>query len=174
MKLLLGKYRNVNEMNVAMMAELGCDPLPNIVFFDPNDTFLCWVRDMVEHGGYGGVVDVGAGCGHLASKLAKMGLRVLAIDNVERESTIFPVQNLDATTMSYAPTMLPIMARPCHNEWIEDTVKKVFADGVKQFIYVGLEKNFADDLGELMGFKKTFFEWEAGEEGEKVVLLERK
>lgn len=169
------KPMNVQAMNMALLAGMMLEkaiqgrPLPAMVFFKPTQEFLDFVYYF--EGEHRGIVEIGAGNGHLSKILAERGLKVLAIDIIERENSEFPVVLLDATTMSYSPLMLPIVARPCHGEWVELAIRKAFAGGVKNFIYVGLEKNFETDLPDSMGFNRRVYDFKAGQDGEKVVLL---
>lgn len=137
----------------------------HIVFFDPTPQFVRRVKKSMMN-----VVDVGAGAGFLAKKLSAAGIKVLAVDIIERENPMFTVYPLDATTMQYPVGALPIMARPCHNEWIEGAINRAM-ETVDEFWYVGLEKNFPDDLSELGRYQLHFEKYKAGKDGERVVRV---
>jgi len=142
--------------------------LPHIVFFKPTPEFIQRVKDTGKN-----VVDVGAGCGFLSKQLADAGIKVLAIDNIRRERPFFQVFEFDATLLRYPQGSLPIMARPCHNEWIETAIDRAMQT-VDEVWYVGLEKNFAEDLCELGHYDLHYDTWIAGEVGETVVRITKR
>lgn len=143
--------------------------LPHSVFFEPTEEFFDYLMRT-----YTGrpIVDVGAGAGWLSKQLHARGYKVLAIDIFPRDNPLYPVAPLDATTMQFPKYSFPIMARPCHSEWIENAVNNAMRT-VNQFLYVGLEKNFSDDLSELTKYKLTYESFIAGKEDERCVLIEK-
>lgn len=142
-----------------------------MVFFEPTKAFIDYLRKLSLGRG---IIDVGAGCGLLSSVLANAGFKVLAIDIIPRDQAYHPVALLDATEMQFPAHCLPVMARPCHSEWIDKTIDNALRHA-SQFLYVGLERNFATDLGELAGkYKLTYEQFEAGNDGETAVLIEKR
>lgn len=142
---------------------------PSLIWFEPTAEFIAFV---VKQADGRPVVDVGAGAGLLSKTLSKAGLKVLAIDLIERACPLFPVNQLDATTMTFPVPSLPIIARPCHSEWIERAIHNAMRR-LTQFLYVGLKKNFATDLGPLrkhyqVRIQRSFV---AGKDGELAVFI---
>lgn len=143
--------------------------LPHIVFFEPTDDFIKFLKTMADGRP---IVEVGAGCGLLAKRIHDDGMKVLAVDIIERVDPLHRVYTLDATTMTFPPGVLPVMARPCHSEWIERTVENAMQH-LTQFIYVGVKRNFAQDLGPLrrryqIRVQDSFV---AGLDGERAVCI---
>lgn len=144
--------------------------LPHIVFFEPSDDFIAYLKETVPNRK---VVDVGAGAGYLSRVLHGHGFKVLAIDILERDDPLYPVAMLDATEMEFPKGVTPIIARPCHSEWIELAINNAMkaADFV---LYVGLEHNFSQDLGAITKrFSLTTEPFIAGNDGERVVRINR-
>ncbi len=143
--------------------------LLHLVFFEPTDEFIQFLKTFADGRP---IIDVGAGCGLLAKRIHDEGMKVLAIDIIDRTEPVHPVHNLDATAMTFPAGCLPVMARPCHSEWIEETVRNAMQH-LTQFIYVGLPRNFGKDLGPLrrhyqLRVQKGFV---AGKDGELVVCI---
>jgi hypothetical protein len=144
--------------------------LPNLVFFEPTEAFFKYLSDTVPHRQ---VIDVGAGAGFLSRELSKRGFKVLAIDLIERDEPLHPVFQVDASEFPFPKNAVPIMARPCHSDWVEETVWNALKTA-PYMLYVGLEKNLVEDLGNLgPGYK-----WEkvlegAGAEDEMVIKISR-
>lgn len=151
------------------------DTLPHIVFFEPTPEFVSYIQKLMQERKLSGVIDLGSGAGFMAKTLADAGLKVLAVDLFERDEPLYPVALLDATEMDIPQNTLPIMARPCHNDWIDRAVENAMKN-VSLFVYVGLEKNFVDDLSELqaMGYTLKIEAFKAGIDGERVVLITKK
>jgi uncharacterized UPF0146 family protein len=144
--------------------------LPAIKFFEPRPKFLKWMRKT-----YDGrlIYDIGAGCGHVARALSDLGMEVKAIDINYRESGVgFPVEISNAEAYAYKPDSIAMICRPCHGEFAEQVIFKAWKCGVAAVLYVGLEKNFKNDLGpHFSSFKPALKN--AGEEGETVLIWER-
>ena len=144
--------------------------LPEIRFFEPKLRFLKWMRKTFD----GKLIyDIGAGCGHVAKDLSELGLEVKAIDIHYRESGVgFPVEISNAETYAYKPDSIAMICRPCHGEFAEQVIFRAWKCGVAAVLYVGLERNFKNDLGpHFSSFKPALKN--AGEEGEAVLVWER-
>ncbi len=144
--------------------------LPNHVFFNPTQEFISYLRQTANDLP---LIDVGAGVGYLSRVLAANGFKVLAIDIYERDELLYGVVPLDATTMEFPSNCIPVMARPCHGEWVTQAIDNAMK--YAQFmLYVGLPKNFDCDLWELYGrYQLTFESFQAGEDGEIVVRISK-
>lgn len=64
------------------------------------------------------------------------------------------------------------MARPCHGMWIEPTIHHAL-ETVPVILYVGLKKNFAQDLESIEGIKITKKFFKAGKDGEVVYEIRK-
>lgn len=140
--------------------------LPSIKFFEPTSRFLLWMEKNLN----GKLIyDVGAGCGHVAQELSKRRLEVAAIDINHREcGEGFPVEIADGESYEYEPGSVVMICRPCHGSFVAQVVSNAIYCGVSAVLYVGLQKNFADDLGDrLAQFEKVLTG--AGLEGEDVL-----
>lgn len=147
-----------------MLHSLGVEipsvQLPNIVFFDPKEDFLSWVKKQGLR-----VVDAGAGVGRLCKRLNEVGVPVIGIDANERDNPEFTVHPMDAVTFPYNKGQLVILARPNGGDWIEYTMSVALRKGAR-VVYVGLEKNYDRDLT-IPGLKFTKVVVDAGEDGEE-------
>lgn len=144
--------------------------LPSIKFFEPKKKFLEWAKEAFM----GRLVyDIGAGCGHVAKALSELGLEVKAIDINHREGgSGFPIEISNAEAYAYKPGSIAMICRPCHGEFAEQVIFKAWKCGVSAVVYVGLKKNFRNDLGpHFSSFKPALKN--AGEEGETVLVWER-
>lgn len=120
--------------------------LGNRIFFDPLPVFIDFLKSLEPKPA--GFVDVGAGVGRMSRVMAEHGLKVLAIDICQREETEFPVQSLDALTLTYPANCVPIIARPCHGHWLDFAIERAL-ETAPYVLYVGLPKNVENDLGAL-------------------------
>lgn len=156
-------------MNLNTMFSLASGyTLPDIIFFKPTPAFVNYVKKINRP-----VVDIGAGVGFMSKVLSESGVKVYAFDSNYRDNTVYPVNYGEATTFPFPENCLPIMARPCHNEWIDYTVDNAMENN-DLFLYVGLPKNFEDDLCVVKEkYKITIEAFDAGEDGEKIVRIER-
>ena len=118
--------------------------LPGIKFFEPIPEFFSWMADAYKDLE---VFDIGAGMGHVARGLNLAGLRVKALDMIEREDAEFPVIHVNALRYTYPSDSVLMFCRPCHNGFVEGTIAHGLRCGAKHFLYVGLPKNSRTDLG---------------------------
>lgn len=140
--------------------------LPSIKFFEPTSRFLLWM----EKNWNGKLIyDVGAGCGHVSQELSRRGLEVVAIDINHRECKDgFPVEIADGESYEYEPGSVVMICRPCHGCFVTQVISNAIYCGAAAVLYVGLTKNFEDDLGDrLAKFEKVLIG--AGLEGEDVL-----
>lgn len=118
--------------------------LPGVKFFDPKAEFYEWMADA-----YRGIelYDIGAGMGHVAKGLSDVGMRVKAVDMIQREDAEFPVIHCNSLCYHYPPLSVLLFCRPCHNGFVQGTIQRGIECGVKHFLYAGLPKNSRQDLG---------------------------
>lgn len=126
---------------------LGIEPggtLPAMRFFMPKAKF---VRHMAAD--YRGrlLYDVGAGVGHVARALADSGLDVTALDLYRRKEEQFPITIADVTSYAYKPGSVLMFCRPSHEGLVEKTIGTALQCGIREFVYIGLQKNRRQDLG---------------------------
>lgn len=140
--------------------------LPSVKFFEPTSRFLMWMEKTFKTKT---IYDVGAGCGQVSRALAERGLGVVAIDINRREcNESFPVVIADGESYEYRPGSVVMLCRPCHGSFVTQVVSHAIYRGAATVLYVGLRKNFADDLGaRLSQFKRALTG--AGLEGEDVL-----
>lgn len=145
--------------------------LPSLKFFEPTDRFIRWMEKRWKDNL---IYDVGAGCGHVAKVLVERGLEVVAIDINHRECKDgFPVEIADGESYDYKPGSVVMLCRPCHGNFTEEVVAQAVRCGASAILYVGLEKNFENDLGAyLPKFQKSLSG--AGLEDECVLVWTRK
>src|ERR1035438_8800581 len=99
--------------------------LANQTFFRPRLGFIDW---LASYAGQRLIVDCGAGQGYFAKKLLDRGLNVLALDLNYRSKTYTQVVECDCTSFQFPRNSLPILARPCHGQWVMDTVEQALSD----------------------------------------------
>lgn len=143
------------------------DTLPHLVFFEPTAAFIEYLERIAPNRQ---VIDVGAGAGFLSRTLADRGFKVLAIDIIDRVDPLYPIHLMDATEFNFPKGILPIMARPCHDDWTQVTIRNALKTTGK-IIYVGLTKNFPKDLCDLHGYRKQIQPFVAGKDGELVIEI---
>ena len=115
------------------------------VFFNPAKKFLDWIIKQRRV-----VVDCGAGRGRLGAELLKRGMQSMAYDSWYVENAEYVVLPADVTTdVEFLPCMIIVIARPCRGDWIHDTIEKAI-DSNAVVAYVGLPKNFEEDLDPIM------------------------
>jgi hypothetical protein len=130
----------------------GSVKLPGLTFFEPTVDGLIILAQLLKNKA---VMEVGAGTGLLASKLQKSVPRYVPVDLLPREGTFTEVYVLDATRLSYLNIDIVVMARPCHGDWVHDTIMKALSDGCTVF-YLGLPRNEDQDLQSLVDAGKPF------------------
>lgn len=151
-------------------AEQG-EALPEMQFFKPKEQFFSYLDKRFPQMP---IVDIGAGTGHLSMALAERGWKVIAIDPFERDGRVWNVVPLDAITFNYPPESLPIVARPCHGHWLEMSIEQAMRT-CSVMLYVGLQKNFEQDLDGLDRLYFLSYRREiVGSDGEVVVVIKNR
>lgn len=144
--------------------------LPKLKFFEPTRKFLKWIKKTYSDRL---IYDVGAGCGHVAKALSELGIQVLAIDINRREGgEEFPIHLENAEAYHYKEESVVMICRPCHGEFSEQVIFQAARCHARFIMYVGLEKNFRNDLGPHFSSFKLALKG-AGLEGESVLVWER-
>jgi len=144
--------------------------LPKLKFFEPTKRFLKWMKET-----YGDrlIYDVGAGCGHVAKALSEFGMKVVAIDINRRDGgEEFLVELSNAEAYNYKEESVVMICRPCHGEFAEEVIFRAAECHARFIMYVGLKKNFKNDLGPHFSSFKPVLK-NAGLEGETVLVWER-
>lgn len=136
--------------------------LPAIQFFCPTETFLTWLPRFAKGRT---IVDCGAGIGHLGTVLPN----VIMLDVFKREGGNPNVLQTDATVFPFHRRSLPIICRPCHGDWVQETIHNAVAR-TGSALYVGLKRNLSIDLHGLPYHQTTVLE-NAGEAGELVIMF---
>jgi len=130
---------------VRSFSDVEYSPTDRRVFFRPTKQFL---RFMNSHHSGKHVYEVGCGTGNTASMLAKAGMHVTAIDLVPRSESEFPVVQGDSTQHQFEKDSVVLICRPCHDhDFVRDTILRALTCGVRDIIYVGLQRNVRADLG---------------------------
>ncbi len=142
--------------------------LPNQVFFIPNPSFLDSFTEYVKKEALN-VVDCGAGIGHLSKLLIDKGIKTCAIDLYPRENPQTEIIQMDAINFPFSAGMLAVIARPCHGDWVPLLIKKAVEAGA-QVMYIGLKKNFGQDITGL-GLAHWIFSKDAGVDGEYAIVF---
>src|SRR5271157_608718 len=115
------------------------------IFFHPTVQFVRWIK---AHHGNKHIYDIGAGLGQVSNVLAKAGLHVTAIDLEPRTESEFDVIKADSTTHPFERDSVVIFCRPCHNDsFVRNTILRALNSGVRDIIYIGLDRNVRHDLG---------------------------
>lgn len=142
--------------------------LPNQVFFKPTKAGL---KFLIKHFKCTEtVIEVGCGKGDLCKALKEGGVEIMGIDLYAREKQSFPVLHIDATKFPYPIGSKVIIARPNRGDWYLEVVKTALESGVKEVIYIGIDKHIGEDIEYLCDFdfrvKKLLSN--AGEDGEQI------
>jgi hypothetical protein len=144
-------------------------------FFVPTEEFMTWILPQVDASNQS-IIEVGAGVGRFARMLSdalpEENCDVIAIDLYPRslEDSEFTIIKYDATEFRYPKDSIVFCARPCHSDWVEDTIR-VCLERAERFYYIGLEDNVERDIGSILNdktylWRKVFTN--AGMEGESV------
>lgn len=146
-------------------------PLPSTVFFQPNAAFTDYIKEVR---GDKPIIDVGAGLGRMSKVLTDAGVPCIALDIAERDNMEYPVIRMDGLNFPFKANQLPVVARPCHGLWVKWQIHYIM-ERCPMMLYVGLRRNFADDLHEMaQRYKVVKLTWAAGVDGERVVEIKRK
>lgn len=138
--------------------------LPSQQFFIPTDVFWSILRRLVRQIT---VVDAGCGVGGLLDSAKDHGITMIGIDVLQRETQHPDVTIANAITYPYDATTWPMICRPCHDVWVEDTITNALRASASA-IYVGLPHNYYRDLGDMISADLG----EVGEDGEHLYFFQ--
>lgn len=130
------------------MAMHGDVVLPAIRFFTGNDLFFSSLKALVdEKGGRPMILECGCGSQDTTRDLAARGFLVRGVDLYRREGQTSDVYIQDAVMMPFDEMTWALLCRPDHSGWASDTIERCIKRGGVG-IYVGLEKNYHQDIDE--------------------------
>lgn len=163
--------REIIERHAENMAASGIT-LPRLRFFKPVDKFWDTLTEVIADQKIKMVVDCGTGNGELPKEARlEHDIHMAGIDIVRREGNDYvEVHILAAHQMPCDNKTWRMACRPDHSGWVSPLVEKSLEEG-SGFIYVGLPKNVADDLGQYIEHcsHETFSD--VGEDGEMMVVF---
>jgi len=133
-------------------------------FFEPTENFVTYMRNFEEGTP---IFDVGAGAGHVTKKLADAGMKVAAIDMHRHAKPVTNVHMADGTDFPYTPDSVVMLCRPCHGAFVEQVILQADICNADVVLYVGLERNVEEDLGDFFPHFKVVAT-EVGKEGEAI------
>lgn len=113
-------------------------------------------------------VDCGCGDGSLIGESIKNGLRIKGCDIATRDGQDRRVTQMDATTLSWSAKRWPLICRPSHDGWTAEVIDAARRQGAHS-LYVGLSRNFQQDIGCFAGARKS--QLPVGEEGEWLYVI---
>lgn len=140
--------------------------LPALTFFEPTDAFFAALAPFKSQA----IVECGAGMGHVTKAAQAQGFNMRAIDLVRRKGQWKKVEIADAELQPYSPELWPLMCRPDHSGWVYDVLERALTRGA-QALYVGLDRNLEQDLGEYVGRERLRVP-DVGEEGEMLLVFD--
>lgn len=142
--------------------------LPDQTFFYPTEDFLNYICSKAKGKT---IIDCGCGNGQLVMELRQRKQNAIGIDIAFRDNSyIMNVVPMDAKDFSYTNSHLVIIARPSHGEWISFVISKAIVNGA-DVIYVGLEKNINNDIGEFHEKELILDFGKAGKDNEGAFLI---
>lgn len=143
--------------NVKLPARRFFRPLPGFAGRLKKEIGQCW------H-----VYDVGAGEGHVAKTLSDAGVKdIVAIDANAREGSVFDIKYADATDFRFGSSAVVLLCRPCHGAFCQAVVQNALFHRAETVVYVGLDKNVDNDLGDYRRHFVSDME-HVGEDGERM------
>lgn len=151
-----------HDVEKAVRARLIGIPLGSSRFFEPTEAFLTYMKTLDTP-----IFDVGAGAGHVTLTLVDAGLKCAAIDMCEHANQVTNVHMADGTDFPYSPDAVVMLCRPCHGGFAEDVIQQAVTSKASVVLYVGLERNVEDDLGDLLPRFKKVAE-DVGQDGEAI------
>jgi len=139
-------------------------PLGVARFFDPTIEFAKYMQSLDPEVI---VFDVGAGAGHVTKFLTEAKRKAIAIDMHEHANPVTNVIMADGTDFQYAKGSVVMLCRPCHGSFVEQVILQADICNAGVILYVGLERNVEDDLGDYFPhFVKVAAN--VGEDGESI------
>jgi len=133
-------------------------------FFEPNEKFVAYMK---KHFAEKVVFDVGAGAGHVSAILSEKGIKTIALDLHIHSNPEFAVLTADAATFKYTKRSVVMICRPCHGNFVEQTIERAKECKASVVLYIGLHRNMANDLGDFAdGFEEVATK--VGNDGESI------
>jgi hypothetical protein len=84
----------------------------------------------------------------VSNVLAKAGMQITALDVEPRIASEFNVIKADSTEYVFDKDPVVMLCRPCHDgEFVRKTILRALNSGVRDVIYIGLQRNARADLG---------------------------
>lgn len=160
------------QMSEAAWQSYYMQELPRLRFFKPTEAFWGILKQVQETNGIEMFVDCGTGNGDLPKEARyERDIKMAGIDIARREGNEpTEVQMMPAHQMPATDTIWLMCCRPDHSGWARATLEKCLEAG-SGFIYVGLRKNMAGDLGPHM-MDRTFDTYnDMGEDGEQMLVF---
>lgn len=164
--------RQINEMlsEQAYESNLG-QKVPRLRFFTPKEKFWTLISEIMKKHDLTMLVDCGTGNGELPIESRDCGIKMVGIDIIQREgNSLVDVHLIPAHRMPYDQKIWPLVCRPDHSGWARGVLEKAHESG-SGFIYVGLRRNFAQDLGDYMVSSLSESYDEVGEENEEMLIF---
>lgn len=148
------------------------EKIPRLRFFTPNEKFWIELRSIKDSNSIDMFIDCGTGNGDLPKEArTKRDMKMAGIDIVTREGNDpCEVQMMPAHRMPSSKQFWLMACRPDHSGWVRALLEKCIEEE-SGFIYVGLRKNMAIDLGSHLldtPFKTISG---VGEEGEDMLVF---
>ena len=126
-----------------------------MTFFEPSKKFLDW---LVKLAAGRPIIDCGCGDGHVTLALSDRGANVIGLDLYARDEWSLErniLLEMDANEFPFPRNAIVLFCRPCHGGWVEQVVRKA-KQKAEVILYVGLEKNLEEDLGDYAFKFKAF------------------
>lgn len=151
----------LREMAYARMASVA---LPGQRFFTPLPEFWDRLNEVAPAGVQ--LVDTGCGRGDLLGEAEAMGRELIGIDVASRTGQDSRVLMRNAITYPWSAATWPMLCRPSHDGWAAE-VMKVARQAGAIVLYVGLPKNYRQDLGRVRSVNHGI----VGAEGERLYVI---
>ena len=123
----------------------GAFTAPDLRWFTPTPVFWEVMKELAATNNLSHFVDVGTGRGDLPREAKEFDVPMIGIDIQDCPQNP-EVQCRSAGSMSWSPTIWPLVCRPCHNGFQHALRLRAVAHGASM-IYVGFRKNLSRDAG---------------------------
>jgi hypothetical protein len=130
-----------------------------MIFLQPDQKLVKFLRKYAR-----GRTIIDCGAGECALEEAMKEKEVISLDLYPYEDT--PALRWDCREFPFKHTHLPVFIRPCHDDFVHDTITKHIRR-VDSILYIGLEKNLEIDLHGSYDVVAIENGW-TGPEGEKI------
>ena len=166
--------RQINEdLSEQIWEKCFMEELPRIRFLKPKKLFWASLKDIKKSNNLLMFIDCGTGNGDIPKEASQdHNIKMGGCDIVKREGwrkNPCMVQIIPAHRMPMTPTIWPIVCRPDHSGWVRGLLEKALEENAG-FIYTGLRKNMAQDLGEWMLKPHTKIT-DVGEDNEEMLIF---